>query len=509
MTFRSPEMTDAKEPSLLLKNISKSFSGVQVLNSVDFSLYSGEVHVLVGENGAGKSTLMKILAGAYQHDSGDIIIDGVPHLRWNPAIARSKGVGMVYQEFNLLPYRSVAENVFLGKEELKFNLLLNKKKMHEIASQQLEAIGIKVDTRSDIRHLGVAQQQMIEIAKALLCDVRFLVLDEPTSALTFLEIDRLFETIQHLKSKGVGVIYISHKMGEGQAIGDRITVLRDGKHIGTMPVAESSTDKIIKMMIGREIKDLFPRHLREPGKLALKINDIGTKAKLKNVSLEIRYGEIVGITGLMGAGRTETARAIFGLDPYSSGSIEIDGKNVNRMIPSLAIKRGIGYVSEDRKQDGIFKNLGIMENISMAGLGKYFRSGILKRKKEVEIAQKFIKTLSIHPPNLKKRVQFLSGGNQQKVVMARWLALEPRILILDEPTRGIDVGSKTEIHALIDKLANQGNAILMISSELPEILGMSDRIYVMRDGSIAGEFDRNTDSEELIRCAMGEKSCKE
>lgn len=502
-------MIDSNAPALLLKGISKSFSGVQVLNNVDLSLYSGEVHVLVGENGAGKSTLMKILAGAYQHDSGEIIIDGVPRTRWNPAIARMNGVGMVYQEFNLLPYRNVAENVFLGKEELKLNLFLNKKKMHEIASQQLEAIGIKVDTRSDIRHLGVAQQQMIEIAKALLCDVRFLVLDEPTSALTFFEIDRLFETIQHLKSKGVGIIYISHKMGEGQTIGDRITVLRDGKHIGTMPVAECSTDKIIKMMIGREIKDLFPRHYCKPGKVALSISGVGTKQKLKNVSLNVRYGEIVGVTGLMGAGRTETARAIFGLDQHNSGSIEIDGENINRMIPSLAIKRGIGYVSEDRKQDGIFKNLGIMENITMAGLGKYFKNGILKRKKEVAIAEKFVRSLSIHPPNLKKRVQFLSGGNQQKVVMARWLALEPRILILDEPTRGVDVGSKTEIHTLIDQLANEGNAILMISSELPEVLGMSDRIYVMRDGTIAGEFDRHSDSEQLIRCAMGEQSCKE
>lgn len=502
-------MEDSREPALLLKGISKSFSGVQVLNNVDFSLYPGEVHVLVGENGAGKSTLMKILAGAYQCDSGDIVIDGAPQSRWNPAIARAKGVGMVYQEFNLLPYRNVAENVFLGKEELRLNFFLNKKKMHEIASRQLETIGIKVDTHSNIRHLGVAQQQMIEIAKALLCDVRFLVLDEPTSALTFFEIDRLFETIQHLKSKGVGIIYISHKMGEGQTIGDRITVLRDGKRIGTMPVAESTTDKVIKMMIGREIKDLFPRHFCSPGKTALTITDISTKAKLKNVSLNVRYGEIVGVTGLMGAGRTEMARAVFGLDQRNSGSIEIDGEKIARIIPSQAIKRGVGYVSEDRKQDGIFKNLGIMENITMAGLGKFFKKGILKKSKEVEIAEKFIQSLSIHPPNLKKRVQFLSGGNQQKVVMARWLAMEPKILILDEPTRGVDVGSKTEIHTLIDQLANQGNAILMISSELPEILGMSDRIYVMRDGSVAGEFDRNADSEQLIRCAMGEQACNE
>jgi ribose transport system ATP-binding protein len=350
---------------------------------------------------------------------------------------------------------------------------------------------------------------MVEIAKALLCDVRFLVLDEPTSALTFFEIDRLFETINRLKSKGVGIIYISHKMGEGQTIGDRITVLRDGKRIDTFPIAESSTDKIIKMMIGREIKDLFPRHFMRPGEVALKISGLNTKNKLKNVSLDVRFGEIVGLTGLMGAGRTEVARAIFGLDQRTAGDIEVNGTKVHNIIPSLAIKKGLGYVSEDRKREGIFKNLGIMENILMASLGKYFNNGILKRNTEISVAENFIKSLSIHPPNLKKRVQYLSGGNQQKVIMARWLAMEPRILILDEPTRGVDVGSKTEIHTLIDKLANEGNAILMISSELPEILGMSDRIYVMRDGAIAGEFDRNADSEQLIRCAMGEQECRE
>jgi len=502
-------MIESKEPALQLRNISKSFSGIQVLNNVDLTLYAGEVNVLVGENGAGKSTLMKILAGAYERDEGEIVIDGKAQIRWNPAIARAKGVGMVYQEFNLLPYRNVAENIFLGKEELRHRLLLDKRKMHRVATEQLKAIGIEVDTRLEVRHLGVAQQQMVEIAKALLCDVRFLVLDEPTSALTFWEIDRLFETIRHLKAKGVGIIYISHKLGEGNIIGDRVTVLRDGKLIGTMPIKESSPDQIIKMMIGREIKDLFPRHFREPGDVALKISGLGTKAALKNVSLQVRYGEIVGLTGLMGAGRTETVRAIFGLDPINAGFMEVNGIRVNRINPSNAIRKGMGYVSEDRKKDGIFKNLGIMENITMAGLGIFFRKGILSKKMETKIALEFIESLHVQPPKLKKRVQYLSGGNQQKVVIARWLSIGPKILLLDEPTRGIDVGSKTEIHALIDRLANEGNAILMISSELPEVLGMSDRIYVMREGTVAGEFDRTTDSEELIRCAMGVQECKE
>lgn len=490
---------------LQLKGISKSFPGIQALSDVDFDLRRGEVHVLVGENGAGKSTLMKILAGAYARDSGDIVIDGEVQSHWSPAVARAKGVGMVYQEFNLVPYRNVAENIFLGHEKRRYGLFLDKTAMHRAAAAQLELIGVQVDTHTEIRHLGVAQQQMVEIAKALLLDVRVLVLDEPTSALTFKEIDQLFATIRRLKARGVAVIYISHRMEEVPLIGNRITVLRDGQHIGTIPVEECCTDQIVKMMIGREIKDMFPRHFREAGEVALRVKGLNAGAKLKNVNLQVRYGEIVGVAGLMGAGRTEMARAVFGLDRYESGTIEVDGKTVKRISPPEAIRLGISYAPEDRKKDGLFKNLRISDNITMAGLGKFFPSGLLKPGKERRIAQRFVESLHIHPAQLKKQVQYLSGGNQQKVVMAKWLAVEPRILILDEPTRGIDVGAKAEIHALMDELANGGNAVLMISSELPEVLGMSDRLYVMCEGAIAGEFERGADSAEVIRCAMGVK----
>lgn len=500
-------MADDARPALQLRGISKSFSGIQALSNVDFDLRRGEVHVLVGENGAGKSTLMKILAGAYGKDSGEILIDGEAQTRWSPAIARSKGMGMVYQEFNLVPDRNVAENLFLGHEKRRYGIFLDKAAMHRAAAAQLESIGVHVDTRLKIRQLGVAQQQMVEIAKALLSDVRFLVLDEPTSALTFREIDQLFATIRRLKAREVGIIYISHRMEEIALIGDRITVLRDGHYIGTMPVAESSTDQIIKMMIGREIKDLFPRHFRDAGKIALQAEGLCTGSTLKNVSLHVRYGEIAGLAGLMGAGRTEAARAIFGLDRFTAGEIKVNGRSVKRINPSAAIELGIGFAPEDRKKDGFFKNLGIKENITMAGLKKYFPAGLLRFRKETDIATKFVESLHIQPPDLKKQVQYLSGGNQQKVVMAKWLAMEPKILILDEPTRGIDVGAKAEIHALMDKLANEGNAVLMISSELPEVLGMSDRVYVMHEGSVAGEFGRNANLEEVIRCAMGIKNC--
>lgn len=503
-------MADANAtPALQLRAISKAFSGIPALSEVDLDLRAGEVHVLVGENGAGKSTLMKILAGAYEKDEGEILIDGEAQRRWTPAIARAKGVGMVYQEFNLVPNRSVAENLFLGREMRRNKFFLDKAAMRRSAAEQLESIGVHVDTSVEIRRLGVAQQQMIEIAKALLCDVRFLVLDEPTSALTFREIDQLFETVARLKTRGVGIFYISHRMEEVHRIGDRVTILRDGRHIGTMPVSESDTDQIIRMMIGREIKDLFPRHFRQPGDVALEARGLCTDTKLKNVSLSVRYGEIAGVAGLMGAGRTETARAIFGLDPFASGTIEVNGEKTRRISPSLAIRKGIGFAPEDRKKEGFFRNLGVKENITMAGLGKFFGKGILNGKKEARISRKFIDSLRIQPPDPKKQMQYLSGGNQQKVVMAKWLAMEPKILILDEPTRGIDVGAKAEIHALMDALANEGNAILMISSELPEVLGMSDRVYVMRDGAVAGEFPRGVDSEEIIRCAMGVEECKD
>ena len=497
-------MNESKiSPILVMRGISKAFPGVQALEKVDFDLFPGEVHVLVGENGAGKSTLMKVLSGAYERDAGEILVDGVVQSHWGPAESRQQGVAMVYQEFTLVPYRSIAENIFLGREKLRGGLLLDRVSMHEDAYAQMETIGVPLDTRLPVGQLGIAQQQMVEIAKALSLQARILVLDEPTSALTAREIDQLFDAVRRLRARGVGIIYISHRLDEIPVIGDRVTVLRDGQLIGTEHVSSIHMDQIVQMMVGREIKEMFPRHYCQPGDVALRIQGLGDGKKLRDVTLEVRHGEIVGLAGLVGAGRTETARVIFGLDAYTEGTIELLGNETVRIDPPSAVDMGIGLVPEDRKQDGLFPIMSLKHNVVMSSLRKLFPNGLLRPRKELKIAQEYVEKLQVQPPDLQREVQYLSGGNQQKVVIAKCLTAEPRLLIFDEPTRGIDVGAKAEVHAFMDQLANAGQAILMISSELPEILGMSDRIYVMHEGSVAGEFPRGADAEEIIRCAMG------
>jgi ABC-type sugar transport system ATPase subunit len=500
--------TPDTRPILEMRGISKAFPGVQALDQVDFVLHPGEVHVLVGENGAGKSTLMKVLSGAYDRDAGNILIDGKLQEHWSPAVSRECGVAMVYQEFTLVPFRSVAENIFLGREKLRGRVILDKATMHREAQEQMEAIGVTVDTHLPVRDLGVAQQQMVEIAKALSLDARILVLDEPTSALTVREIEQLFETIRRLRTRGVGIIYISHRLEEIAQIGDRVTVLRDGHLIGTRHVADVLLDEIVEMMVGREITDMFPRHYCQPGDVALRVHGLRDGKKLHDVSLEVHYGEIVGLAGLVGAGRTETANAIFGLTPHASGTIELVGKEVTRIDPPSAVDMGVGLVPEDRKHDGLFPIMSLRQNVVMSALRKLFRRGFLHPRTELETAQEYVQKLQVQPPGLQREVQYLSGGNQQKVVIAKCLAAAPRLLIFDEPTRGIDVGAKADIHAFMDQLANAGHAILMISSELPEILGMSDRIYVMHDGTVVEQFPRGAEAEEIIRCAMGVKVCK-
>jgi ribose transport system ATP-binding protein len=486
-----------------MKQISKAFPGVQALDHVDFDLVPGEVHVLVGENGAGKSTLMKVLTGAYPYDHGEIFVNQTHYPHWNPTIARNNGVAMVYQEFTLLPYRNVAENIFLGREKTKNGIFLDKTKMHVEASRLLRSMGVDIDTYALIINLGVADQQMVEIFKALVVDAKILILDEPTSALSLREIDQLFKTINVLKSKGVGIIYISHRLEEINQIGDRLTVMRDGKLIETRNISDLSMSAIIKMMVGREIKDLYPRNFCTPGETALKLKGLSSRKKVKKVDLEIKFGEIIGLSGLVGSGRTETARAIFGLEPVSSGEIEVMAKNYSSLTPPAAVELGICLVPEDRRRDGLFPILSVRQNLVMASLRSLFPAGIMSMPKEKQVAEEYVKKFDIQPPSIERFVQFLSGGNQQKVVLGKWLASNPRIIIIDEPTRGIDVGAKSEIHALMDLLANSGHAILMISSDLPEILGMSDRIYVMHEGTIAGEFAKGVNSEEILRCAMG------
>jgi len=491
------------KPLLEMKNISKAFPGVQALDKVSFDLYPGEMHVLVGENGAGKSTLMKVLAGAYERDDGEIIINGESQARWSPMIAGENGIAMVYQEFTLLPFRTVCENIFLGREKTKTGPFLDKKLMHEEAARLLKSIGINVNTHSLVMNLGVADQQMVEIAKALSVGAKILVLDEPTSALSLREIEQLFECLRALKENGVGIIYISHRLEEIKQIGDRVTVMRDGQLIGTHNVPKMKLEEVIQMMVGREIDNLYPRHFGEPGESVLKVNNISSGKKVKDASLEVRFGEIVGLSGLVGSGRTETARAIFGLNSIKSGSVEFMGKTVTNIKPPTAVDMGIGLVPEDRRRDGLFPILPMQQNLVMSCLRQLFPNGFLVLNKEKKVAEEYVEKFNIQPPALDRLVQFLSGGNQQKVVLGKWLAAKPRLIIIDEPTRGIDVGAKAEVHVLMDQLANEGHAILMISSELPEILGMSDRIYVMHEGVVAGEFPKGTSSEEVLRCSMG------
>ncbi len=441
---------DAK-PILQMVGISRHFPGVQALDNVSFDLYPGEVHVLVGENGAGKSTLMKILAGAYEKDKGDIIIDGETQHHWSPAISRAKGLAMVYQEFNLVPFRSVAENIFLG-HELRRGPFLDKAAMHKQAKAQMEAIGVPVDTRTPVGKLGVAQQQMVEIAKALLLDVRILVLDEPTSALTVREIEQLFDAIRRLKARGVGIIYISHRMEEVSQIGDRITVLRDGQLIGTRQVTEVTYDEIVKMMVGREIKDLFPRHYREPGEVALRIKGLCTKDKLHEACFEVREGEIVGLAGLVGAGRTETARAIFGLDPPTAGVVEINGKPVAHLDPPKAVDMGIGLAPEDRRRDGLFPILPMKNNVIMSKTecvgGRTGKLEVIKGS-EFDVKIDHVVMAIGQKPDTKFLASMLKVDEMDRITVKKGRTTHPRIFA------GGDVvwGAKTLAHAVGDGLS--------------------------------------------------------
>ncbi len=490
-------------PILEMKNITKRFPGVLALSDVSLEILPGEVHILMGENGAGKSTLMKVLSGAYVCEEGEIFFNQKKMEKWSPSISQKNGIAMVYQEFNLVPYRTVIDNMFLGRELKKGMIFLEKKKMEEEVIKLLDSFGINLDIHSSVANLGVAQQQMVEIAKALLFDAKILVLDEPTAALTLNETKQLFRAIARLKSKGVAIIYISHRLEEIKQIGDRVSVLRDGKYIGTNMVDDVEVEDIVRMMVGREVSMMYTRNYCKHETTALKVENLNN-SKLQNICFELKYGEILGFSGLVGAGRTELARAIFGLDNLFSGDIYIDGKKVEKWNATKAIENGIGYVSEDRKDEGLFLNLGVHHNTTISSLHMMFKNGLINLGKEKKCTSEFVDKLKIKTPKVTAKVQNLSGGNQQKVVVGKWLNTEPKILIFDEPTRGIDIGAKVEIHSLMDKLVNQGNAVIMISSDLPEVMGMSDRIMVMADGTIKKEFLPTAEPEELISCAMGE-----
>lgn len=494
------------EKKLLLKaeGICKQFPGVQALDEVNFDLHAGEVHVLLGENGAGKSTLMKILAGAYQPDSGKIFMNGDEVAFHTPRQAQSAGITIIYQEFNLVPYMSVAQNIFLGRFPKKFGLFLDHKKMHAEAKKLLNSLYLDLDTNAFTINLGTGQQQMVEVAKALSVESRVLIMDEPTASLTETEIEHLFKIIQELKKRGIGIIYISHRLQEVHEIGDRVTVLRDGKYIGTKDVKDVQVSDLVKMMVGRNIENMFERAYQERGTEALRVENLKSGKKLRGASMNLHTGEIVGLAGLIGAGRTELARAIFGVDPIDSGKIFVFGKEVHPTSPAQMVKVGVSLLPEDRKNQGLCLILPASDNVVMASLKKLFPKFFVNSRKEKTVVADYIKDLRIATPSPKRIVQFLSGGTQQKVVLAKWLCTEAKIFIFDEPTRGIDVGAKAEIHAFMNELVKNGGAVLMISSELPEVLGMSDRIFVMREGRVIKELScGEATQEKIIAYAMG------
>jgi ribose transport system ATP-binding protein len=497
-------MSDAP-PFLELQGITKRFPGVLALNGVSLEVRAGEVHALLGENGAGKSTLIKIIAGVYHADAGEIRIDGRPVTVRNPHDAQALGISTIFQEFTLAPDMTVAENIFLGREPLRIRALsiVDRRELIRRTREVLTSLDLQIDPETTIKHLGVAQQQMVEIAKALSLEARLIIMDEPTATLTSREIERLFEAIDRLKRRGVAIVYVSHRLDEVKAIGDRATILRDGAYVGTVPVASTTIDEMIRLMIGRDLKDKFPKVAIEPGEEVLRVEQLTRKGILHGVSFRVRRGEIVGIAGLVGSKRTETARAIFGADPIDSGRIFLHGLPVNVRTPGDAIANRIALVPEDRKRHGIFASLSVWENVVISALRQFSRNGFLDLRRAKQRAQASVSSLRVATPDLDKRVLELSGGNQQKVVIAKWLNTNAELFLFDEPTRGIDVGAKIEVYRLMGELLSRGAAIVMISSELPEILGLSDRILVMRDGRICGEFDRADATEEnILNCAM-------
>ncbi len=481
---------------LQMREITKRFPGVLALDRVDFDLRRGEVHVLLGENGAGKSTLIKMLSGAYQPDQGEILLDGELVSIGSSQEAQRLGVSTIYQEFNLVPELTVAENIFLGRQPRRFGLLDRRRMMRE-AGELLQRMKVITAPGARVSDLGVAQRQMVEIAKALSLDARILIMDEPTAVLTGQEIERLFEIIRDLQESGVAVVFISHHLEEVAQIGGRVTVMRDGAVVGGLP-ADADRSEFVRMMVGRSIENQFPRRRSERSEVLLEVSNLSRKGVLEEVSLEVRTGEVVGVAGLVGAGRTELARAIFGVDPIDSGEVRIRGRRLNPGDPGEAKRRGLGFITEDRRGQGIVPPLSVAENLGLAALGSNTRAGLVRRKDQREQAQRMIRELGIRTPSPEQEIRYLSGGNQQKAVIGKWLLAESEVLIMDEPTRGIDVGAKVEIYELMNELTERGAGILMISSELPEVLGMSDRILVMSEGRITGELSAAEATQEAV-----------
>ncbi|MDR6937512.1 MULTISPECIES: sugar ABC transporter ATP-binding protein [unclassified Luteibacter] len=485
-------------PLVTMRDIHKAFGPVKVLEGVDFELLPGEVHALMGENGAGKSTLMKILTGIYAPDSGTVEVDGKAVSITTPADAEKYGIAIIHQELNLIPALSIADNLFLGREIQRFGLL-DHRAMTKRALEWLARVGMeRLDPTTKIERLSVGQQQMVEIARALGQNARVLIMDEPTAALTEHETNVLFKLIRDLRDQGTGIVYVSHRMEEIFALCDRISILRDGKFVGTRPVPGLAFDEVVKMMVGRTLDARFPTRTPNIGAVRLKVDHV-TGGIVQDVSFELHAGEVLGVAGLLGAGRTEMARLLFGLDKLEHGTVTLDGKVITPKSPSEAIHSGFGFVTEDRKAQGLVLDMSLRENVSLPRVPAH--AGLIDRPGEKKQTRGLIDALKIRTRDMELDVRALSGGNQQKVVLAKWLALKPRVLILDEPTRGVDVGGKAEIYHIINQLAEQGVAILMISSELPEVLAMSDRILVMHEGRATGLLEAHGATQEAVMTA--------
>lgn len=493
------------QPFIELRRISKSFPGVKALQGIDIDVLPGEVHCIVGENGAGKSTLIKIITGAYRPDEGKILIEGKETIIENPKHAMELGISCIYQELNIIPQLSVSQNIFLGREvkkDIGFFKMLNNSEMNKKAYEILKILGQDINPTSNVSKLGVGKQQMIEIAKAISIDTKLLIMDEPTSSLAEREVEDLFKVVRNLKEKGLGIIFISHRLNEVMELADRITVMRDGRKVETIKKNDTSQEELVRLMIGRNIEDQYPKVISRRGREALRIENFTKKGKFENISFKAYEGEILGIAGLVGAGRTELAKAIFGADPPDNGELFLFGKKVKINSPYEARNHGLAYLSEDRKYEGLILINTIDFNLSLTVFDRYSSKKLLNIAKLKDVILENIKSLNINPPVSSFVVKNLSGGNQQKVVVGKWLNTKARIYIFDEPTRGIDVGAKREIYNIINKLVLDNSAVILISSELPEILGISDRILVMHEGKISGEFRREDANEENIMLAM-------
>jgi len=495
-------------PLLQLSGIKKSFGAVRALKGVSFDLRRGEVHALLGENGAGKSTLIKVITGAHQPDEGTIAVEGQVVPRLDPASARALGIAAIYQQPALFPDLTVAENVALALESSHAFSRVRWAERHKRAHEFLQRVGAEIDPDTEVRKLSMPEQQLVEIARSLGAGARILIMDEPTASLTQKEVHLLLALVRDLREQGVGIIYISHRLEEIFTVANRVTVLRDGESIATHDSAEMNEALLIKLMVGREVAAIYPPAENEPNEVALSLRGVGCRASgVHDVNLDVRAGEVVGLAGLVGAGRTELARVLFGITPADSGTISLNGKNARVNSPREAVEHGIGYVPEDRRRHGVILEMPIAANMTMAIHPTFFPGSWLRFGAERNLAQNYIRDLAVKTSSAEAPGRSLSGGNQQKVALARWLATKPKVLILDEPTQGVDVGAKSEIHKIIRRLAAQGLAVLMISSDLPEILGMSNRIAVMRGGTIVEEFSGEAaNAHDVMAAALGQKT---